>query len=504
MAGPALSASDAVLLLQVENGVSSRTMATAMVAGPAPSPNAVRAGPLLQSHSQAFNNIGVILVALCVICLPLVGLYLDRCWPKPFKNRPHTWRGVLLLIAAYVVWVPAIFSKDFSFNIGFIVPLVGNRIGITMDEHNSFAPGPIHESTRSLIKLLLNKDCWLGAVLLSIYAFAVPVLKLILLTMGEHFRNRPDQADKRHSRRCLLLMQAISKWAAPDMFGYILLYCLVRNLQKLPVDSVCVFDMGFTCYSTFILVSSMAAMTLPLPADPDEQEGMAPRANLVARMLGHRGVSLAMLCNLAAWVPLFALGIMTPCFSLRLDSATLKDNVPPAMKTVLGAIKLEDMVPPQGVSLTMAIQDHLGWFQSDIDLNLLLCFVMLLVFGVIFTAVHMLTLVIVAFQTRFSERGAPIPSMWKFSESIKHLAMLDVFVMGVLVCTLSAGSFSDQGLILEIMTTGFVSIVVSEVIRLISGYLVQSVVDYHFMPPTEECSAEGHRSRTSELTRPKS
>jgi len=447
---------------------------------PAPSPNTVRTGPLLQGHSLRFANRAVVVVIVCVCVLPLVGLALDFTGCAVCRHRAYTWWVLLLIVASYGIWIPAIFSRDFSFNIGFFVPLIGTRVGVTQDEHNGYKEGPIHESTRTLVRLLWNADTRLGAVLVALYAFAVPTAKLLLLVSAEALRFRRPGA----SRSCVFTMQLISKWAAPDMFGYILLYHLIRQLQHPPLDAVGVLDVGFTCYSVFSVTCAVSSLGVPLPRLGD---GKAPsvRPPVPVRLLGLGGVALAAALLCMAWLPVFLLGLARPCFAAHLDSATLSDHVPQAMKFILRVVRLEDIVPKQQVSIFTAMRSLAEWFHSDQDLNLLLAFVLLLVFTVLLTLADMLCLLFAAYQlwrskeTSGGSESLPwVTSIVRVAHILRHISMLDVLIMGVIVCTLAGATYRKNGFIVEIEVQGLTLLIVSEALHYVAYHLVSSTSEH--------------------------
>ncbi|CAK0908383.1 unnamed protein product, partial [Prorocentrum cordatum] len=199
-------------------------------------------------------------------------------------------------------------------------------------------------------------------------------------------------------RYCICLMQFISKWAAPDMFAYVLLYYLIRRLQNLPVSTLCMFDIGFTCYSVFSITCAISSLGVPLPKIESDEVVKEVKPPLVRRMIagsfespGAEKRRLLVLVGLLAtvWACLFAYGLGVPCFALRLDADLLKDHVPDGMKQVLKMIKLNKIIFPQNVSLVQAMGSLMYWFATDHDLNILLGFVMLAVFAVTLTALNM-------------------------------------------------------------------------------------------------------------------
>merc|ERR1719291_111150 len=149
-----------------------------------------RTTDMLNGHSLLYSNVAVVVILACICTMPLIGYQLDSR-PKPGEEqtpRRFSYRIGLLLLASYLIWIPAIFSSDFSFNIGFIVPVSNQRVGITQDERHGHVAGPINESTRTLVHLLWMTRAHIGAILVAIYAFIVPASKLLLLGVAEKYR----------------------------------------------------------------------------------------------------------------------------------------------------------------------------------------------------------------------------------------------------------------------------------------------------------------------------
>merc|ERR1712226_666148 len=62
------------------------------------------------------------------------------------------------------------------------------------------------------------------------------------------------------------MVQAMSKWACPDLFAYILMAYLFRSLHKPPhLLSSFQLDVGFTCFSVFCIGSTLATLGLRVP-----------------------------------------------------------------------------------------------------------------------------------------------------------------------------------------------------------------------------------------------
>lgn len=493
----------------------------------APTSMDTRATPLLQGHSLTVNNLLLFVIISALVVLPAVGALIDRkeasrrlkedqarrgeaSSPVPVTTSPSATRKRfsymigMLIITSYIIWFPAIFAKDFSFNIGFIIPLSDGRIGITQDEHHGNVPGPLHESTRSLIRLLWHTKAHAGAYLIAVYAFAVPVLKLVLLGIGELWRFDERRGRVRVSRFCILLMQYISKWAAPDMFAYVLLYYLIRNLQNLPVSTLVIFDIGFTCYSIFTLTCAFSSAFIPLPALPREagEAPSEPKKPWILRTMNSSRLPALSITLFVCWLTLFALGVAMPCFSLHLEASLLRKHVPSNMHMILGMIHLEEIIPHDTVSVWSVTWQMFSWFVQDGDLNLLLGFVMIFVFVMLFTIFDMIFLVATAFQARSSATvldkdvailqkkngNHPCPA-FRTAWLMKHLSMLDVLIMGIIVCTLSGAIYAKQGIVIS-HVSGLYVLIAAEAVHYFAFYVTEGVAEYQMELVSRKSSEE--------------
>ena len=90
------------------------------------------------------------------------------------------------------------------------------------------------ESMLAFIQTLAADGSWIGVILIVLYAMVIPAAKLVLLALvGAWRRGTPRQVMR--ARLCVHVLQAISKWAAPDMFAYVLLLFLLRSLDHPPL-----------------------------------------------------------------------------------------------------------------------------------------------------------------------------------------------------------------------------------------------------------------------------
>mmetsp|Transcript_7090 Transcript_7090/g.17592 ORF Transcript_7090/g.17592 Transcript_7090/m.17592 type:complete len:538 (+) Transcript_7090:3-1616(+) len=386
-----------------------------------------------------------------------------------------------MVLASYAILIPGLFSKDFSFNIAAVIsgiPLLGDeRFQITAPRGHK---GPIRESTRSVVPLLWDTGSRSGAILIAIFAFVVPVLKLVLLGLGELWRHSQEAWKVRTARRSILAVQIVSKWASPDMFAFALLYYLLRSLHHPPIlESIQVLDIGFSCYNLFCVSSVISTMSVKLPKDPDQRK--ASRAELVARQVGPSTVMPMAVLLFVSWAGFFMKGISTPCLSLRLDVDTIMKalSLPTSFKPIVEMFDVEKLINSK-VSLLNATANLWGWFTGSWELNLLLAFVMIGGFGLVLTVMDMLTLLAVALRFWWNGaeavRDASLASMLHTTHAVKHVAMLDVCTAGVIVVSFAASIYKEQGIMIE-LAPGIYFLIASEILHYLTFYFVSGYAD---------------------------
>merc|ERR1719373_56996 len=171
-------------------------------------------------------------------------------------------------------------------------------------------------------------------------AVVVTHTKLVLLGLGQYLQ-RGGPASARWARRCIVLVQTISKWACPDMFPYVLLMYLSRGLNKPPVvNSSMPLDLGFTCFSIFCVCSTVSSLGIRAPEVPqdDEARGTATRPP----QLGNWAALAVLLLLSAGFSCLLAVGLTSSCMSLQLDMELLYEAKlePLPLKTVIESMNM--------------------------------------------------------------------------------------------------------------------------------------------------------------------
>jgi len=224
----------------------------------------------LGGHSRSFCNYACAIMVGALLVAALIG-YLVDCLIFPVSSKGRTGAAVLFsLVVSYALLLPAIMTVLFSFNLYASFTLLGvASIQVNLTREND-KPAAITESMWQLISTLWDTGGYLGAVLVVIYAMVVPALKLMLLFFGEWWRNSKDESRVLRARRCIQFVQFISKWASPDMFAYILMLHLFRDLNNPPVlQAKAVLDVGFIAFCLFCISSTISTLGIKLPTVAD-------------------------------------------------------------------------------------------------------------------------------------------------------------------------------------------------------------------------------------------
>eukprot|EP00929_Paragymnodinium_shiwhaense_P071963 TRINITY_DN36540_c0_g1_i2.p1 TRINITY_DN36540_c0_g1~~TRINITY_DN36540_c0_g1_i2.p1 ORF type:complete len:325 (-),score=36.02 TRINITY_DN36540_c0_g1_i2:161-1135(-) len=300
-------------LLDEAQGAPSRDLADGGVDVSEP-PNALR------GHAVSNVNLTLLLIIFIIVAATGVGHYIDRhhLWQLGARGHPKAWL-LGMLAASYTLLLPGIYGVLFSYNIYIALQL--DLYGVPVGFAENLTKVATTESMESLIRLLNHTGGHLGAFFVVLYAIILPCLKLVLLLLGELWRNSPEDSERRlMSRRCISFVQAVSKWASPDMFAYILLLYLLRHLGCPPeVQSKAKLDVGFLCFSIFCVSSTLSSLAIQPPPVPSRDSGGASLPALVVRQFGLGRVT-GILTIL--FVLLMGCGIFVPCMGLRLSAFT--------------------------------------------------------------------------------------------------------------------------------------------------------------------------------------
>ncbi|CAE7383139.1 fabB [Symbiodinium natans] len=377
-----------------------------------------------------------------------------------------------MLILSYVLLVPGLTQVLFSFNI--VVNVLGHRINVQPEKGHVACT----ETVTGLVDLLEKTGSRTGAVLIILYAVVVPVVKLLLLAVGEIFRFSSSECLVIIARVCINIVQCISKWACPDMFAYILLVHLVRLLNSDPlVLTAAKLDVGFSCFSVFCVCSTISSLGISLPHLP----GRTPAAG--SPLLGAKVVKLLAAGIAAIFAIFFIAGLSIPCMSLRIDERQLyppNGSVPYSAKPLVESLAIPDLLKSD-ISILSCTQ----WLVQEIghgEANSLFALVMFGLCVIALPLADVLCLLLAAFRLDPQTTAAEAPSsqpcwFYSWAKVLRKLAMLDVSIMGVYVITFCMGIYKKQGIVLS-THTGVLMLIVAEVAHTLLYWLVSGAAEH--------------------------
>jgi hypothetical protein len=423
----------------------------------------------IAGHSAHTRMVVAVVILTIAIAVPLMSDLLEwmvaRFFPQwaPRKGRPSAGVAALLLVS-YALLIPGLLTPLFSLNM--VIKVQGIRFGFKSDEKGN-AVG-FAESFYQIMGELLELRAFLAILLLVFYAVLIPLLKLVLLGIGEYWRFSNDSSLRKKSRAAVEVVQLVSKWAAPDMFAYMLCLVVFLDLNDPPtITSVGHLDLGFTCFCFFCVCSAWSSCFIPLPEDAEEPSGQHAAVPSQPSFLSvHTGLAIPLA---TASLALLAYGVSSPCLSMRCDKDIMsKSN--PIIKGFLGGFDFS-----ADVSLTQSIMFFSKSFLATGDLNALLSFVLITAFVIALPAIDVFFLLWVAYRWSTPGQSSARVAM-SVSSKIQHLAMLDVFIAGVVVIVLACGTFQEQGIML-FLKPGMGFLFMAEVVRLSLRTLVRHHVE---------------------------
>eukprot|EP00928_Gymnodinium_smaydae_P004053 TRINITY_DN11418_c0_g2_i1.p1 TRINITY_DN11418_c0_g2~~TRINITY_DN11418_c0_g2_i1.p1 ORF type:complete len:583 (-),score=134.76 TRINITY_DN11418_c0_g2_i1:380-2128(-) len=430
----------------------------------------------------------------------VAGLVLEEGSLRKGKGRPKLWL-VGMISASYVLLFPGIFSVLVSYNV--FVELHFNLLFVPFDVAYNMTEEAITETMAGLIAALYRTGGWLGAALVITYAIILPLLKIVLLLVGERWRFSEIPQQRLRARRAILFVQAVSKWASPDMFAYIMIEYLLRNLGHPPeVQSKAALDVGFICFSIFCISSTFSSLAITPPAAPAVVERKPPKwlqslHQDGATRLVHAAAALYCLC--------LSVGLFVPCMGLRLSiDSLLEPNgpVPQSMEGFLKSLHLEDKVKAE-VTPWECMWALLGW-ASNGEATSLVGFLLLTFFVLVIPTLDVVVLLaMLALPARNGERelrlpredpdavasavdGPEAPStprdlLARASWVLHHIAMLDVFCMGVIVVCLAGAAYKKMGIDIE-LRWGIILLTCAEAAHMLAHTISSHVLGEHGTP----------------------
>jgi len=305
---------------------------------------------------------------------------------------------------------------------------------------------------------------------------------LTLLAIGEFWRYSPDKNKLWIARHCILTVKRISKWACPDLFVYILLLYLIRQIDgTVHILAPAHLDTGFTCFAMFCILSSTTSLTIKTPVMPAEVEqqgagGGRGWASWVLDSVVYETYALFSLFLAACIFIFLALGIMWPCMGLRVNANLFvkpHGPLPEFMLPILDRIDIPSYVNSD-VSLVRCALTLYRWTMERGELNCGLAFVLMSVFGFAVTILDVVALVAAAFSLPCSRKKDNFAM--QVSHILRHLAMLDVCIMGLFVSSFAATVYKQQGVSISLMP-GFYMLILGEALHYMLYYLLSYAVE---------------------------
>jgi len=425
--------------------------------------------PVLEGNTVPMINKFLLGLVAAVFAVFLIAKLLETCCPslKLSPGRPSLTLFALLLFS-YVILIPGLFTNLFSFRI--VASLVGLEIPLTTE--GATPTGTIMKSTTGLIELLWDTDCIPGALLVLAYAIVIPIVKLILLAIGESYRFSDEANNRITAQWCIRVVQIISKWACPDMFVYIVLLYLFRTFatHSSVVDAQARLDIGFTCFSIFCLLSTVLSLAIHVPRSITEEISPCTRwCSCPSKCcFGPKGSFLFALLVFACFAFTMYYGTLYPCMGLHLNSSALTrpgGPVPSFAAPIVADMHLDDVVKSE-VSLRVCIKALVGYALNENEGTCILGTIMIAVFVVAFTCLDMILLLLASFEMCCSVYPARITY---FCEVLKHMSMLDVFLMGILIVTTVGEMYEDYGVIFDFQP-GIIYLLLAEMLHYLLYY----------------------------------
>eukprot|EP00928_Gymnodinium_smaydae_P099349 TRINITY_DN9453_c0_g1_i2.p1 TRINITY_DN9453_c0_g1~~TRINITY_DN9453_c0_g1_i2.p1 ORF type:complete len:493 (+),score=67.67 TRINITY_DN9453_c0_g1_i2:30-1481(+) len=352
------------------------------------------------------------------------------------EGGPRRW-AISLKIVSYVLLVPGLFHILYHYNVS--LSFFGQTWNIRQGS----------ESILRLIKDLHHYDCDLAAFLVAFYAIVIPVVKILLLIVGHCWKHSLSPSRVLWARRALVVVQQVSKWASPDMFAYILMMHLFREVNQPPsVLSDMTLDVGFTCFCIFCVGSTVSAIGIHVPPKPAEVgTSAAPREMRVARA---RRTAAAVLVLVLAFAALFIIGINRPCMGLSMDMDlfyVMQPNLIP-YKAYIDSVHLEDLVHAK-VSIWQCMVSLSKWMWKG-EINSGIALVMYGVFVVLFTVCDVAANLIASIQLCCSKGAVVAKRTMAAGRVMRKLCMLDVSVVGILIIVLAMQNLRSKGITVSV------------------------------------------------------
>eukprot|EP00747_Dinoflagellata_sp_TGD_P207494 gnl/TRDRNA2_/TRDRNA2_81062_c0_seq1.p1 gnl/TRDRNA2_/TRDRNA2_81062_c0~~gnl/TRDRNA2_/TRDRNA2_81062_c0_seq1.p1 ORF type:complete len:904 (-),score=132.41 gnl/TRDRNA2_/TRDRNA2_81062_c0_seq1:156-2867(-) len=419
------------------------------------------------------------------------------------KGRPQAWLLAILCSAA-AIWMHALFSNFISFDVS--INSFGMNLVLTQSEGLPGKPGKISRSLMGLIKSASPTS----ALALACYAIVAPALAAVLMVMGEFWRLSRSKESVKTARKCILTMQYLSKWSSPIVFAYVFNLCMMRSMNsQFPfLMAPTQLGIGFNSFTLFSILVTAASLAVEVPktAAAEFEQRLEPtvpwRFGGALLRFGKEGtVLLLVLLLVALFIASLLIGMSTPALGCTFNSSGLMQPMgpmPPFAMTVIESLQgVHERYEFTFAQLLSA--PFQTWFDTA-DISCHLGFVMFVVCALLFTVLDVCMLLGAAWllyseandeEEEQGNDGASSHSDEWATEStrvtinrlmstvhiMKHAAMLDVSIMGVLVITLAADMYQNLGIEFQVMTA-VPWLIVAEFLHYTLYYLVGGAVEF--------------------------
>jgi len=265
------------------------------------------------------------------------------------------------------------------------------------------------------------------------------------------------------------------------------------------LQSLMQLDVGFTCFSLFCVVSTLASLGIHAP-DAISSSG------LWSSFAGKLGLDRVLALVAVFWVGfsvLFFAGMTTPVMLLRLTLDRLYAPHGPLPETMFG-IPLQPVIEnlhlPElansDVSISCAISSLYVWARRG-EANSVLAFVMLGFFVIALTIADMAVLGCIAVRLRAQ---LPVRGLAKAAVALRKLSMLDVLIAGVVVVTMCTSIYHKDGIFVW-WGAGLHALLCAEALHYSTYYLVLGAVPLYEPIVSDEaaCRFQLHEESDSDL-----
>lgn len=388
-----------------------------------------------------------------------VGLAVDRLILRGALERQGRPSACVMLFVAstHILQPPAILSTCFSFHVAVDLGALGTH-SLSRSHHNREL-GPVTHTGSSFVVGLWHEGCFIASTLFAFYAAVIPMTQAVLLVFGERHRYSTDPNLARFAANSLRAFRLISKWASPTLFAFIVLFHLVRSLDGAPFfSSAAVLDVGFTLFAVFCAASALSVFLIPLPKEP---LGVRPRTAVIKMP---KWVRDALLLSLG----ILLCGVLQPFMTVSFDRGAAVEPRGSLPRSLEGALMALDgpTAFQYDVSLWTCLRGLGGASLVEGEANSVLGFTMITVFVLGFTAFDLLLLFLAVRRFEGGDGAAKEPCPYVLAAiPIKHAAMLDTCLMGIVLVLLAGGLLRGEGLSLQ-PGPGIATLLVAELLHL--------------------------------------